>query len=41
MLVSHTAFPLRGIANISAAVVTTLITIMFSRPLTFYRVEFL
>jgi hypothetical protein len=41
MLVSSTAFPLRGIANISAAVVTTLITVMFSRPLTFYRVELL
>jgi hypothetical protein len=41
MLVSSRAFPLRGIANISAAVVTTLITIMFSRPLTFYRVELL
>ncbi len=41
MLASHTAFHLRGIANISAAVVTTLISIMFSRPLTFYRVELL
>jgi hypothetical protein len=41
MLASSTAFPLRGIANISAAVVTTLITIIFSHPLTYYRVEHL
>jgi predicted ferric reductase len=32
MLVSHTAFPLRGTANLSAVVVSTLVTIILSPP---------
>ena len=34
-LVSHTAFAFRGIANLSAVVVSTLVTIILSRPLTY------
>ncbi len=41
VLVSHTAFSLRGIANLSAVVVSTLVTIIFSQPLKYYRVEHL
>jgi hypothetical protein len=41
MLVSNTSFPLRGIVNLSAVVVSTFVTIIFSRPLTYYRVDHL
>lgn len=40
MLVFHVeTFSLRGIANISAVVVSIPVTTIFSRPLTYYRVE--
>ena len=32
ILVSHTAFPLRGTANLFAVIVSTLVTIIFSQP---------
>jgi hypothetical protein len=41
ILVSNTSFPLRGIINLSTVVVSTFVTIIFSRLLTYYRVDYL